>query len=151
MVWKYDTRMNDDGVLEAYKVGESEADSLCSPDKIAEALISAYGLDRATEEHFYVMAVDTKMSNAKCFEVAHGTISSCNFKAADVFKRAFAVNAYGVILSHNHPSGDAFPSDIDIKVTRDIKQLGDTLGIPLLDHIIIGGKTYYSFRKWGGL
>jgi DNA repair protein RadC len=72
-----------------------------------------------------------------------------------VFRAAIAANAAGVVLLHNHPSGDPTPSDADIKVTRDLIRAGHLLKIEVVDHIIIGrasaerARDYSSLRELG--
>ena len=64
---------------------------------------------------------------------------------------ALKAEAVNVILLHNHPSGDPSPSQTDLEVTERIARLGAELGIPLLDHVIIGDQKFYSFRQEGML
>ena len=66
-----------------------------------------------------------------------------------VFRLAIITSAAGVILMHNHPSGDPSPSDADIKVTRDLIRAGQLLKIEVLDHIIIGNPKHTSLRELG--
>ena len=73
----------------------------------------------------------------------------------EVFRAAIAANAAGIILVHNHPSGDPTPSEADIKVTRDLIRAGQLLKIEVVDHVIIGratasrAKDYASLRELG--
>jgi DNA repair protein RadC len=84
------------------------------------------------------------------FEVVSiGTATASLVHAREVFRAAITVGACGVILAHNHPSGDENPSPDDRETTRRIKAAGDLLGIPLLDHVIIGGAKFFSFRERG--
>jgi len=64
-----------------------------------------------------------------------------------VFSMALRLDACHVMLLHNHPSGDATPSKEDMEITTRIANLGKELGIPLVDHIIIGDKNYTSFKE----
>jgi DNA repair protein RadC len=70
--------------------------------------------------------------------VTLGLLDSCYVHAREVFRPAIVAAGSAVVLIHNHPSGDASPSDADIKVTRDLIRAGQLLKIELLDHIIIG-------------
>ena len=65
----------------------------------------------------------------------------------DIFKEAYLLSACNFICIHNHPSGDATPSNEDVNVTRLLKQIGSLHGINLIDHIIIGKDNYYSFYE----
>ena len=66
-----------------------------------------------------------------------GQVSSCTVDAAFVFKAALAANASGFVLAHNHPSGDPTPSDADVALTRKVRDLGEQLGIVLVDHVVV--------------
>lgn len=69
---------------------------------------------------------------------------SVHHPIANVFKVAILSNAAFIILAHNHPSGDPEPSDEDIENTRRVKEIGEILGIPLLEHIVIGNDGFVS-------
>ena len=71
--------------------------------------------------------------------------------AREVFTPALLHHAAAVIVAHNHPSGDPQPSREDREVTAMLAQSGKVLGIPLLDHLIIGDGAYYSFQEYGAL
>lgn len=68
-----------------------------------------------------------------------------------VYMAALKANAHSIILAHNHPSGSTFPSEQDIRLTRNVYQAGKVLGIELLDHIIVSSQGYYSFADEGKL
>ena len=78
-------------------------------------------------------------------EVAKGSANVVHVSARDIFRSALAVNAVAIIVSHNHPSGSADPSPEDCDLTRRLRAAADLVGIPLLDHIVIGADGYYSF------
>jgi len=87
--------------------------------------------------------------------VATGTLDSLHFHAREIFKVAVVQAAAGVILAHNHPSGDPTPSEQDIRMTRDIIRAGQLLRIEVLDHVVVGRPTperpggYCSLRELG--
>ena len=81
--------------------------------------------------------------------VSMGTINASLVTGREVFKSAILSNASYVILLHNHPSGDPTPSKDDIILTKRIIETGNLIGIPLVDHIIIGDNRYVSFRESG--
>ena len=60
---------------------------------------------------------------------------------------AVSAGAAAFVLMHNHPSGDPFPSKEDIKITKKIRELGDMMELPMVDHIIFGQDSYYSFSE----
>ena len=67
----------------------------------------------------------------------------------EVFMRALLIGASSIVLCHNHPSGDPEPSRQDMEMTKRFKESGELLGLPVMDHIIIGGSDYYSFMENG--
>jgi len=81
--------------------------------------------------------------------VAVGTLTSCPAHPREIFKAAILGSAASIILAHNHPSGDPVPSDEDKKLTDRVKKVGELLGIPLRDHLIVGRHCYYSFQERG--
>ena len=79
--------------------------------------------------------------------IASGTVCSAPLSPREIFLTALTFCAVSVILLHNHPSGDPFPSEEDIQITERIRLGGELLGITLLDHIILGDQTHFSFRS----
>jgi len=86
-----------------------------------------------------------------CFhEIGRGSLSTVIADPRDVFKAALLANAGGVIVSHNHPSGDPAPSPEDLAITRRLAAAGSLLSITLVDHIVIGSDDrYFSFSESG--
>ncbi len=127
---------------------------LASPEEAAAVLRErARGLDR---EIFWVLLLDTKSRMmAPPFEVSKGTLNSSLVHPREVFKPAVQHSASGMILAHNHPSGDPSPSAQDVRITKKLIEVGKTLEIKVLDHIIIGRKTsdgandFVSLRESG--
>jgi len=103
-------------------------------------------LDR---EHFVVLALDARNRPIGCNTVSIGTLSASLVHPREVFKFAILANAAAVILAHNHPSGEVSPSQDDIELTRRLVQVGEVLGIEVLDHIVLGGQYYCSLKEQG--
>ena len=103
------------------------------------------------QEHFYCVYLDTKGNclGKKCLFI--GTINKSMVHPREIFKEAYLLSANGIICVHNHPSGDALPSRDDVMITRQIREIGIIHGINLVDHIIIGKDSYYSFYEDGKL
>ena len=98
------------------------------------------------KEHYYVMHLNTK-SQVKMVElVSMGTINASLVHPRETFRRAVIEGPVNIIIAHNHPSGEADPSEEDIKVTRLMHEAGKVLGISLLDHIIFTHNSFYSFK-----
>jgi DNA repair protein RadC len=83
--------------------------------------------------------------------VSVGTLTASLAHPREIFKGAILKNAAGIILAHNHPSGDPAPSDEDTRLTKRIAQAGSVMGIDLLDHIILADGGSYSFKTSGQL
>ena len=99
------------------------------------------------QEYFYTVYVDTKgrYIDKKCLFV--GTINNSIVHPREIFKEAYLLSANGIICIHNHPSGDPTPSKEDIVITRKIKEIAMIHGIRLVDHLIVGVNSYYSFYE----
>ena len=88
--------------------------------------------------------LNTKNEIHKIIDIVIGGTSSINVEAKDVLKEAVKMEMPKIIMVHNHPSGNATPSQADIEFTQIVKQIENLLGVQLLDHIIIGDGTYES-------
>lgn len=108
----------------------------------------AEDLDR---EALWVACLDTKNRVTCLSQVSLGTINTAPASPGTILKIALTANACGIIILHNHPSGDPEPSQQDRQVTTQIKTASQILGIKLLDHLIVGDGSYYSFADQGGL
>lgn len=103
------------------------------------------------QENLVVLCLDTKR-NVVCYSTVHkGSLNQSIAHPRDIFQRAILSNTNCIIISHNHPSNNPRPSETDTKFTSRIKECGDLLGIKLLDHVIVGHNTYFSFREDGYL
>lgn len=97
------------------------------------------------QEMFYILLLDSKKNIIKEELLFIGTLDSTTVHPREVFKEAIKNSASCIICVHNHPSGDATPSNKDIIVTKRLKESGEIIGIQVIDHIIIGNNNYYSF------
>jgi DNA repair protein RadC len=83
--------------------------------------------------------------------VGRGGSGGCGMTVADVLRGAIVSAASSLILAHNHPSGDARPSDQDVRFTRDVQQAAELVGLKLLDHIIVTTDDFRSMATMGHL
>ena len=104
-----------------------------------------YDFINSYQETFVVLFLDTKNKLIKKEELFKGTISSSTIHPREIFKLAVKHSAYSIIVVHNHPSGNSMPSQADIELTDKLMESGKLLGIPIIDHIIIGYNNFYSF------
>lgn len=101
-------------------------------------------------EFFYAISVDVKLRQiGRPTRVSQGGISACLVEPREVFREAIRNRAHGIFVGHNHPSGDPAPSDQDCLLTRRLVSAGEVLGIPVLDHVIVGGVEWFSFADTG--
>lgn len=99
------------------------------------------------QEQVMVMSFNTKGRLLAEKAVTRGTVNQSVVSPREVFLEALRNQASYIVLVHNHPSGDASPSQEDYQVTERIARAGTILGIELMDHVIIGDMCYYSFRE----
>ncbi len=96
-------------------------------------------------EVFYVLLLNRNNKVTKRFKVSSGGVSSTVVDSKIILKEAIKELSTGIILGHNHPSGNLNPSKEDINLTTKIKKAADLLNITVLDHLIIADDTYFSF------
>jgi DNA repair protein RadC len=100
-------------------------------------------------ERFGVLLLDQKHRVIRSVILSTGTIESSISHPRDMFRVAMLAQASHVVAFHNHPSGDPSPSVADRLITRRLQEAGEVIGITLMDHIILGGTTFFSFRAEG--
>jgi DNA repair protein RadC len=100
-------------------------------------------------ERFGVMLLDQKQRVIRSEILSTGTIESSISNPRDMFRVAMLAQASFVVAFHNHPSGDPAPSISDRLITRRLRDAGELIGITLMDHIILGGTSFFSFRAEG--
>lgn len=98
-------------------------------------------------EEVRVLYFDNKSKLIKDEVIHKGTNNFVYIHTKEIIKRSLQLGAYSLILCHNHPSGDVSPSQEDIKSTLEIKTICEYLQIHLIDHLIIGGKNFYSMKQ----
>lgn len=121
--------------------------SIENPRSVANIFVNTLNDDM--KEHFYVLLLNTKNKIISWDEISRGDLNSSIVHPREVFKYALKNSANSIICLHNHPSGDTTPSKEDIEITKRLVEVGNLVGIRLLDHIIIGGNSYVSLREKG--
>ncbi|WP_216828803.1 RadC family protein [Alkalihalobacterium elongatum] len=104
-----------------------------------------------TQEHFVCLYLNTKNHVLHRETIFIGSLNASIVHPREVFKEALRRSAASFICLHNHPSGDPTPSREDIEVTKRLSECGKIIGIELLDHVIIGDRTYISLKEKGYL
>ena len=105
----------------------------------------------ADREEFLVVPLDAKNAILGFHVVSVGSLTSSLVHPREVFKIAILANAAALVFVHNHPSGDPSPSAQDIALTKRLAEVGDLVGIAVLDHIVMGEHRYVSFVEDGYL
>ncbi|MEG1574260.1 MAG: DNA repair protein RadC, partial [Bacteroidales bacterium] len=141
-------------IIAALELGRRrKGEEVREPQKItsskdAYSMIYAHLADLQQEE-FWVILLNNSNSVIDSFRVSQGATNATLVDVKLIMKPALAKLARAIMLCHNHPSGTMTPSEADVTLTKKIKSAASLFDIKLLDHIIIGGKGYYSFADEG--
>ena len=123
---------------------------VCCQYDAYKAMNTILHMDERAEEVLGLMTLNTKNCITGTFIVSQGNLNNSIVHPREVFKRALLNNSASIIVAHNHPSGDISPSNEDLAITKRLVDAGRIIGIPLLDHIIIGQDgEYISLKKEG--
>ena len=121
-------------------------DRFTSPRQIYELF---HDLIQETKEYFMALHLDGK-NRIICFDrISVGSLNQSIVHPREVFKGAILSSAAAIILIHNHPTGDPSPSAEDIVITKRLQEVGELVGIRVLDHIIVGNGDFLSFAERG--
>ena len=138
-------------VLAKKNSGFSCADEILNtPGKIARMFMAGCNAEDLPEEHIWMLALNVKCKPIGMFEVAHGTAYNCITTPREFFVRACVSGCNWIAVAHNHPSGICTPSSEDDLLTKRLVEAGGILGIPVVDHVIIGKDSYYSYAEQNG-
>ncbi len=124
-----------------------EGNTVESPDHIAKLMIPR--MRNLKKEFLRGIYLDAKKRMIGNDIISIGCLNTNSVHPREVFSTAVRDSAAGMILVHNHPSGDPSPSDDDVKFTKKLIKSGKLLGIEIVDHVIIGRNGYVSFREMG--
>jgi DNA repair protein RadC len=116
-----------------------------SPADAAGLLMAEMGM--LEKEHLRTLLLDTKNHVLASPTIYVGSINTSLIRVAEIFREAIKANCAGIIVAHNHPSGDPTPSQEDVAVTEQIVQAGKLLDIEVLDHLVIGHQRYVSLKE----
>jgi DNA repair protein RadC len=134
-------------LIKEHAIPYAKAGRVLTPHDVYE-LITEY-LQGSDREHFIVVFLDSASKVVGMNTVSIGTLTESLVHPREVFKGAILANAASVIVVHNHPTGEAHASEADMSVTTKLKESGRILGIPIEDHVVLGEKTFFSFRQEG--
>ncbi len=103
------------------------------------------------KEHFIILLLDSRHRVLRASEISVGSLDMSIVHPRETFREAIAASAAAIIVAHNHPSGDPTPSQEDLTLTRRLIEAGKLLGIPVLDHLIVGRQQVLSLQANGFL
>jgi DNA repair protein RadC len=103
-----------------------------------------------TQEVFIAIGVDVRNGLLDIVEVARGGLAHVDVHPREVFRPLVRMSAAGGVLVHNHPSGDPTPSREDRELTQHMREVGRMLGIPIIDHVVVGNRSFRSLAEWMG-
>lgn len=153
MVRFYDTRLDETGCVRLVEEKQEpyEAERISHPEQAALVASRLLHMEELAEEHVYMLALDAACTLLGIFFLSKGTVNTALASPREIYIRALSAGAVQIILLHNHPSGNVLPSEADLRLTKKVDGAGTLLELPLVDHIIIGGKkaAYFSFREAG--
>lgn len=157
-------------IMGKYEVTDEQASAVLAAMELGKRIVQAGTLDREhiaspgdaarflmgrmrneTHEKFVVVLLNTKNRVIHVQQVAEGSLTSAVVHPREVYAPAIVNHAACIMVAHNHPSGDPYPSTEDRNLTTALAEVGNVVGIPLLDHIVIGDGQYYSFKEHGGV
>lgn len=118
-----------------------------TPDDAGRFLLPRFSIKPV--EEFGLLVLDTRNRLKNLHVISKGSLNGSLVHPREVFRQAVSLQAAGIILFHNHPSGDPTPSREDLELTRRLREAGRIMGIEVLDHIILGSGRYLSLKDRG--
>ncbi len=118
-----------------------------TPDDVGKYLLPRFGAKPV--EEFGLLILDTRNRLKRLQIISRGSLNGSLVHPREVFREAVALQAAGLVLFHNHPSGDPTPSREDRSLTRRLREAGNIMGIEVLDHVIVGRGRFVSLKEKG--
>ncbi len=141
-------------VAAAFELGRRAVDAVQHRETLGRAedvfRIVAPRLSGLTQEVFLSIGVDIRNGLLDIVEVARGTVIGVEVHPREVFRPLIRMAAAGGVLVHNHPSGDPTPSREDVELTKRMRDVGQLLGLPIIDHVVVGDRSFRSLAEWMG-
>lgn len=133
----------------SHKVRPSEMITITSSQDAYDVFKQAFDEQLEYIEYFYMILLSRASKVIGYYQVSKGGLSGTVCDPKCIFQVALKCCACSIIVAHNHPSGNTKPSEMDIRLTKRLKEVGTLLELPLLDHIILTRDTYFSFADEG--
>ena len=131
--------------IRMFKTSNYKAITIKQPHDLAKILMSELKFEKS--EKVKIIVLNNKNEIQKIKDIATGGSNFANVSIKDILSEPIKMKAPKIIVVHNHPSGDATPSKEDITFTNNIFTSGKIIGIPVIEHVIIGNNKYYSFKE----
>jgi DNA repair protein RadC len=128
-------------------IKEKEIRRISSPEDVAELMIPE--MNSFDREHFKALLLNTRNAILKIVTIAIGSLNAALVHPREIFKEAVISSAAGIVVVHNHPTGNPEPSNEDKDLTERFARCGELMGIDLVDHVIIGGNSFVSMKERG--
>ncbi len=135
------------GVCDANCERIAKRTTIRDPRELANFLRKVIG--RQEQENFVVILLNARQRVIDVLQVGQGSLAQVDIHPRELFRDAVKVGAHSIIIAHNHPSGEAEPSEADIKLTNRMAEIGRLVGIPLLDHIVVTPRDSVSLASLG--
>ena len=120
---------------------------ITEPADVVTACKEIYHMNEMSQELFVALFLNVRNLIVGVHLISRGSVDAAVAHPREIFKAALLHNASNILVAHNHPSGDVSPSREDDVLTKQLTKSGSILGIPVLDHVIIGDDSFYSYRE----
>lgn len=121
-----------------------------TPEKVYQ-IMKLLGADMQPEEHMWAVHLNTQNRISGVTEVSIGGLAQTAANPAEVFRTAILAGTAALVMVHNHPSGDCTPSPEDLLATKRLVEVGRLIGIPIVEHLILGDDNYFSMYNFNDL
>ena len=141
--------MTDSGGFQVFSLGAGygERPKIDSPASLADIVRPL--MTGLPNEELWIALLNTRNGLIKLVRLYSGSLNTSLIRMAEIFREAIVENAAGIIVCHNHPTGDPSPSAEDVAVTRAMIETGKLLDITVLDHLVIGDSRFVSLKERG--
>lgn len=127
------------------RVRPKERVIITSPQDVADQV--QYKMGNLDQEELWVLLLDSRNQLIRIEQLYRGTLNASSVRPAEIFRNGIRHNAAGLIVVHNHPSGDPAPSPEDVQLTRTLIDAGNLLEMPILDHVVVGSRGTLSIKS----
>ncbi|MCX5743335.1 MAG: DNA repair protein RadC [Proteobacteria bacterium] len=142
-------------ICAAFELGRRAVEAACDRSTVTRPAdvfeLVAPRLSGQKQEIFLVIGLDIRNQLLEILEVGRGSVHGVEVHPREIFRPLVRMAAAGGVLVHNHPSGDPTPSPEDIDLTRRLREVGTLVGIPIIDHVVVGGRQWRSLAETLGI